>query len=111
MDKPEKSLIWLHGEVASPPFSPEAKVEAGVLLRRLQKGEKLSMPHSRPMPSIGGGCHELRVRDRDVVWRIFYFIDPEAIVLLDVTDKRTRETPQRVLENCKRRLRQYKAAG
>jgi phage-related protein len=62
------------------------------------------------MSSVGPGCHELRIRDRDVVWRIFYFIDTDAIVLLEVTDKTTRRTPQRVLENCKRRLRDYFAA-
>jgi len=110
MERPEKELVWLHGEVETPPFSKDAKVEAGVLLRRLQNGEKLSMPHSRPMPPIGTGCHELRIRDQNVIWRIFYFIDTDAIVLLDVTDKKTRETPKRVLDNCKRRLKDYKAS-
>lgn len=110
MDRPEKDLVWLHGEVKSPPFSPESKVEAGVLLGRLQRGEKLAMPQSRPMPSIGSGCHELRIRDRDAIWRIFYFIDADAIVLLDVTDKKARGTPQRVLETCTRRLNAYRTS-
>jgi hypothetical protein len=38
-------------------------VEGGMLLRRLQRGETLSMPESRPMPTIGPRCHELRVDD------------------------------------------------
>lgn len=109
MERPEKDLVWQHGEVESPPFSTEAKVEAGLLLRKLQNSEKLSMPHSLPMSSIGAGCHELRIRDRDKIWRIFYFIGEEAIVILEVTDKKTRETPQRVLENCRQRLKKYKA--
>ena len=46
-------LVWLHGEIKTPPFTREARVEAGTLLRRLQEGERLEMPHSRPMPSIG----------------------------------------------------------
>ena len=109
MGKADKDLVWLHGAIKSPPFSEGARIEAGVLLRKLQRGEKLSLPQSRPMPSIGPGCHELRVQDRDVVWRIFHYIEADAIVLLEVTDKKTRETPQRVLENCRARLAQYKA--
>jgi hypothetical protein len=49
----EKSLVWLHGEIQTPPFSKYARVEAGVLLGRLQQGGVLPLPHSRPMPSIG----------------------------------------------------------
>lgn len=59
----DKPLVWLRGEVKTPPFSAAARLEAGTLLRRLQGGEKLSMPHSRPMPAIGPRCQELRVVD------------------------------------------------
>lgn len=111
MDRPEKDLVWLHGEVVSPPFSREARVEAGLLLGRLQRGEKLSLPASRPMPTIGSGCHELRINDLNVTWRVFYFVDKDAIVILDVTDKKRRATPTRVIENCKRQLRHYKASA
>ncbi|HET7699063.1 MAG TPA: hypothetical protein VFK57_25315 [Vicinamibacterales bacterium] len=38
----DKPLVWLHGEVRTPPFSTEARIEAGTLLRRLQRGERLS---------------------------------------------------------------------
>ena len=48
-----RPLVWLKGEVKTPPFSQEAGVETGVLLRQLQEGESLELPHSRPMPSIG----------------------------------------------------------
>lgn len=58
MSKQSKPLAWLHGEVKTPPFSAEARIEAGVLLRQLQEGVKISLPHSRPMPSIGRGCHD-----------------------------------------------------
>jgi hypothetical protein len=63
MDEIDKPLAWLHGEVKTPPFSQEARLEAGLLLRRLQQGESLGMPHSRPMPSVGVHCHELRIGD------------------------------------------------
>jgi hypothetical protein len=37
MSPTDEPLVWLHGEVKSPPFSIAARIEAGVLLRRLQK--------------------------------------------------------------------------
>ena len=66
----DKPLVWLRGEVKTPPFSPAARVEAGGLLRRLQRGERLGMPHSRPVPGIGRRCHELRIGDAGKTWRI-----------------------------------------
>ncbi len=107
MDAKHKPLVWLHGEVKTPPFSQKARIEAGFLLRRLQDGETLSLPHSRPMPSIGPRCHELRINDRNATWRIVYRIDPDAIVILDVFRKTTAKTPVPVIDTCKRRLRMY----
>lgn len=102
-----KPLVWLHGEVKTPPFSQAARIEAGFLLRRLQEGENLGLPHSRPMPSIGRRCHELRISDQTVTWRIVYRVDPDAIVILDVFRKNTAKTPLPVVDVCKRRLRMY----
>ncbi|MGH9914526.1 MAG: type II toxin-antitoxin system RelE/ParE family toxin, partial [Pyrinomonadaceae bacterium] len=59
----DKPLVWLRGEVKTPPFSLEARLEAGFLLRRLQRGEMLSLPHSRSMPNIAARCYELRIVD------------------------------------------------
>lgn len=103
----DKPVVWLHGEVKTPPFSLAARAEAGHLLRRLQEGESLGLPHSRPMPSIGPQCHELRVRDESRSWRIVYRIDEDAIVIAEVFDKTTRETPKSVIQNCQARLRRY----
>jgi phage-related protein len=102
-----KPLIWLRGEVKTPPFSAAARLEAGILLRRLQWGQLLGLPHSRPMPTIGRRCHELRIPDERVTWRIIYRIDPDAIVVGDVFAKKTPATPGQVLETCKRRFRLY----
>ena len=107
MSPNDKPLVWLAGEVKSPPFSAEARIEAGFLLRRLQQGESLSMPHSRPMPSIGKRCHELRIVDEKVTWRIVYFVDADGVVLLDVFAKKTQATPRNVIETCKTRLAMY----
>jgi hypothetical protein len=59
----DKPLVWLEGEIKTPPFSQAARLEAGYLLRRLQRGETLAMPHSRPLPAVGPRCHELRIND------------------------------------------------
>ncbi len=98
MNPKDKPLIWMHGEVKSPPFSKVARLEAGFLLRLLQRGEKITMPHSRPMPSIGRRCHELRIPDKDASWRVVYRIDSDAIVLAEVFSKKTGKTPKGVID-------------
>lgn len=103
----DKPLVWLHGEVKTPPWSAEARREAGFLLRRLQLGELFSLPASRPMPSIGAAVHELRIKDAAAEWRIIYRIDADAIVIAEVFHKKARATPAAIVETCKRRLQKY----
>jgi len=103
----DKPLVWLHGEVKTPPFSQAARLWAGFLLRRLQRGESIGLPHSRPMQSVGRRCHELRIPDRNMSWRIVYRIDKDAIVLLEVFSKKTGKTPNTVTNVCKQRIRDH----
>ncbi len=110
MSPKDKPLAWLHGKVKSPPFSAAARVEAGFLLRLLQRGDKLAMPHSRPMPSIGQRCHELRVQDATVTWRLVYRIDTDAIVIVEVFSKKTAQTPKGLISVCRSRLKEYDGA-
>jgi len=107
----DKPLVWLHGEIKTPPLSREARIEAGYLLRLLQQGKSLSMPNSRPMLSIAKGVHELRIRDADATWRIVYRLDPDAVVIVEVFSKKTVATPQTVIRTCQRRLAAYDALG
>jgi phage-related protein len=107
----DKPLAWLHGEVKTPPFGQAARLEAGYLLRELQRGKNLGMPHSRPMAPIGPRCHELRVVDQQVTWRIIYRIDPDAIVIAEVFAKKTSQTPSTVIGACQRRLKEYDDAA
>ena len=109
MKQKEKPLVWLRGEIKTPPFSGSARIESGYLLLRLQMGEMISLPHSRPMPSIGVRCHELRIDDENKKWRIVYRIDEDAIVILEVFEKKTQKTPKDVIDNCKRRIRLYES--
>ena len=107
MNTRDKLLVWLHGEVKSPPFSPDARIEAGYLLRLLQQGKSIGLPKSRPMPSIGSNCHELRINDAAGTWRIVYKVAGDAVVILEVFSKKTQSTPREVVDVCRRRLRLY----
>lgn len=107
MSPKDKPLAWLHGDVKTPPFSKKARLEAGFLLRLLQRGESIGMPHSRPLPSIGARCHELRIPERNLSWRIMYRIDADAIVLIEVFSKKTGKTPKHIIDLCKNRLKDY----
>lgn len=108
----DKPLYILHGEIKTPPMSSPARVNAGYHLRRVQQGETLSMPLSRPMTGIGTQCHELRLGDieRDVEWRIIYYIDDLAIIVLDIFEKKTSKTPESVMKACRQRLNRYLSA-
>jgi phage-related protein len=106
-----RALMILRGEIKTPPMSESARRETGFLLRRLQQGEVLSLPHSRPMPGIGARCHELRINDENKTWRIIYRIDDDAIIVVDVFEKKTQKTPRQIIANCERRLRLYEAAA
>lgn len=105
-----KPLVWMHGEIRTPPFSENARIEAGYLLRQLQKGVVLSLPQSRPMPSIGTQCHELRINDENLTWRIIYRIYTDAILILEVFEKKTNKTPRSVIDICKQRIKRYETA-
>lgn len=61
------------------------------------------------MPVIGSRCHERRVTDESVTWRIIYRIDADAIVIGDVFSKKTQSTPKTVIDACNRRFKEYDA--
>ena len=107
MNGDDKPLVWLEGEIKTPPFTAAARVETGTLLRRLQRGENIGMPYSRPMRAIGRRCHELRVRDEGQNWRIIYRVDPDAILIVEVFAKKSGTTPKKIVDTCKSRLTAY----
>ena len=67
----------------------------------------MSPPHSKPMTSIGAGCHELIIDDRNKTWRLLYRVDDDAVVILEVFEKKTQKTPKSVIDICKKRLISY----
>jgi len=61
------------------------------------------------MPSIGPRCHELRIQDETVRWRIVYRVDRDEILIVDVFQKDSRKTPKAVIDVCRQRLRRWDA--
>ena len=73
----------------------------------LASGITLSMPISRPLPSIAKGLHELRISKRSGEYRIFYVIRVgDAIYILHVAHKKTQKTDARTLHLIKTRLKE-----
>lgn len=105
----EKALVILGGDIKTPPLSLTARREIGYLIRKLQLGDSLEMPSSRPMPVVGPRCHELRVRDGRHHWRVLYRIDQDAVLVLSMFSKKTRETPRRIIERARRLLASFDA--
>src|SRR5882724_13674391 len=76
-------------------------------LARLDAGLMLSMPLSRPMPSIGRGVHELRLKDRSGAYRVVYALVQHGTVhVLHAFKKTTRATAFKSLESARKRLKE-----
>jgi len=76
-------------------------------LARLDAGLSLLMPLSRPMPGIGAGVHELRLRDRSGQYRVIYVLrDRDDIYVLHAFKKTTQATPQRSMDLARQRLKE-----
>jgi phage-related protein len=93
--------------VALREFPDEAKKETGQAIRDLQRGMALEMPLSRPMPSIGIGVSEIRVRDREGIYRTFYYVKSfKGILVFHAFVKKTQKTPSKEIEIARKRLRE-----
>ena len=111
MNPEEKPLARFKGvQVSTPPLGAVARREAGFLLGQLQSGETLSMPPARALPQIAAGLHELRVREANKNWRIFYRVDDDCILLIHQFNKTTPKLPQQEIDTIQKRLAIYDAA-
>lgn len=59
------------------------------------------------MLSIGAMCHELRIRDVEINWRIMYRINSDAIIILEVYENKSGKTPKYIIDVCKERIKVY----
>jgi phage-related protein len=112
MGRREKLLGWAKGAepLTSPPMPAQARIDAGYLLRLVQKGHSLGPPTSKPMTDIGPNCHELRLTAEKSEWRVFYYVADELVLVLGVFHKKTQATPQRWIQVCRQRLRLFREA-
>jgi len=106
-DLQEKGLVYFEELDDYEDLSPEARNQIYEQLRKLQQGETIKPPFSRPMKTIGVRCHELRINDAGNQWRIFYHIADRDIVVLGILKKKSQKTPKRVISTCRKRLRRY----
>ena len=88
-------------------FPDDVRREVGKAIFDLQKGAKLSMPLSRPMPSVAAGVEELRMKDRSGAYRVFYFIKLEtAVLIFHAFQKKTPKTPPHEIKLARARLKE-----
>ena len=87
--------------------SPAIKREIGEALRDVQKGIRLGLPLSRPMPTVASGAHELRVRSTTTAIRVFYFVKlADTIVVFHGFKKKTQKTPTQEIAVGQQRLQE-----
>jgi phage-related protein len=104
--EPAKPVQFHHRALADLREMPvEIRRDFGRLLRHLQHGRSLGMPHSRPMPIVALGVEELRVKDSSGQHRAFVVRKtPRGILVLHIFAKKTRETPRAEIELARQRL-------
>jgi len=86
-------------------LSREMRKEVGKLIMGLQLGATYSMPTSKPMPSVGKGVEELRIKDATGAFRIFYLARlQDKVVVFHAFKKKTQKTPLKEIETAKTRL-------
>ena len=75
----------------------EVLTDAYALFDELVHGKTIGMPHSRPLPSIAKGLHELRLTSNDGIYRIFYIIKiGDGIYILHILKKKTQKLNKQV---------------
>ncbi len=83
-------------------FPEDSRHDAGFQLDKVQRGEQPT--DFKPMPTIGKGVEELRVRDESGAYRVIYTARlPDAIYVLHAFQKKAQATAKRDVELAKSR--------
>lgn len=91
-------------------FPERARHDAGFQLERVQRG--LDPDDWKPMPTVGTGVREIRVRDASGVFRVIYVATfAEAVYVLHAFAKKTQRTAQRDVAVAQLRFRALKSGG
>ena len=88
------ALFHPKARIALKSFPESVRRELGKAIFDLQNGHKLSMPLSRPMPSVANGVEELRLKDAKGAYRVFYLASfTNAVLIFHAFTKKTPRTP------------------
>ena len=99
-----KPIAWIDDSLERlRDFPPEAMNDTGYQLERVQRGEEPA--HWRPMPSIGLGVNEIRVRSGGEFRVIYMAKFAEAIYVLHVFQKKSQRTDRSDADLARRRFR------
>ncbi len=86
-------------------FPVDARQDAGYQLDKVQRG--LQPDDFKPMPTIGRGVEEIRIRDDAGSFRVIYTARlADAVFVLHAFQKKTQRTSQRDIEMGKARFRE-----
>lgn len=86
-------------------FPAVARQRAGYQLYLVQLG--LDPIDWKPMPQVGRGCREIRVRAEGDAYRVVYAVSVgDAVYVLHCFEKKTRQTPRVDVDLAKQRYRQ-----
>ena len=86
-------------------FPVDARQDAGYQLDKVQRG--LQPDDFKPMPTIGRGVEEIRIRDDSGIYRVIYTARlAGAVLVLHAFEKKTQRTSQRDIEIAKARFRE-----
>lgn len=83
-------------------FPEEIRHDMGFALDQVQRG--LPAPDSKPMPTIGKGVHEIRVREGNNHFRAFYAIIGDTVYVLHAFYKNQQQTPKKDVDLGSQRL-------
>jgi len=83
------------------------KKALGKTILELQHGASIGMPLSKAMPSVAKGAHEIRLKDKDGIYRVFYFTKvKDKILIFHAFQKKTQKTPKKDIDLAKKRLKE-----
>ena len=102
-----KEIVWdFSARKTVRSFPVEVKKEVGALLLTLQRGVLLGMPQSRKILALHQSAFELRIKEKNGIYRVFYaFFDGDTILIPHAFTKKSQKTPQKEIDTAKQRLR------
>lgn len=100
-----KTVHWVGGLLSEVQgFPDEVRGELGFELYRVQAG--LDPRDYKPMPIVGAGTREIRVRAADGAWRMFYVVEKgNDVYVLHAFQKKTQRTSQQDIDLGKARYK------